>query len=176
MESRHKRNLVAGQDALAAGLPVPLFDRFDEEMDNSRMIDPYRIQTLPLLLQSIQKEIENLLNTRLSSHRFAGSSFEPRSQPQTVLDYGLPDFAHLSAGSPLDAVTLASVVSGKIAAFEPRLQNPILELHGAPDNPARMIGMLSGTIRLEQVSHPVSFPVDLGESAGVLIGPGEMVN
>jgi len=158
---------------LVAGLPVPLFDRFDEERDDSRMSDPYRIQTLPLLLESIQKEIESFLNTRLPPRHFAGSSWEPFSKPQTVLDYGLPDFAHLSAGNPLDAMNLASAISEKIAAFEPRLQNPVLELHGIPDDPARLIGILRGTVQLANVSHPVSFPINLGQSDGAFIGPGE---
>lgn len=175
MESRHKRDLLARSVGLVSGLPVPLFDRFDEELDDGRTMEPYRIHTLSLLLESIQKEIENLLNTRLPPRRFAGSSWEPLSLPQTVLDYGLPDFSSLSAGSPFDTAKVASAVSAKIAAFEPRLQNPVLELQPAPDDPARMIGTLRGTVRMEQVNHPVSFPVSFGQHDGPALGAGEAI-
>lgn len=147
---------------------VPLFDRFDEERDDSRVAEPYRVQGLSLLLESIQREIENLLNTRLPPVHSAATNWEPISEPQTVLDYGLPAFSTLSAESPTDIGLLSKVVVGKIAAFEPRLQNPKLELVPDPDDPAGMFGTLRGTVRVDKGLQTVSFPVSLrnhGETA-----------
>lgn len=170
MESRHQRNGLNGHTIAVVGLPVPLFDRFDEERDDDRMVEPYRIQGLPLVLESIQKEIQNLLNTRLPPLRVAGSSWEPLSQPQTVLDYGLPEFAPLAADNPPDQAFLSSAIAAKIAAFEPRLLNPVVELHGSPDNPSQMSGTLEGTIKLQGMSYPVRFPfsLDRGDGAKIL--------
>jgi type VI secretion system lysozyme-like protein len=170
MESRHQRGVLNGRTGAVAGLAVPLFDRFDEERDDSRMSEPYKIHELQLVLESIQKEIENLLSTRLPTFRDGASSWEPLSQPQTVLDYGLPEFAPIAAGNPLDQAFLSAVIAAKIAAFEPRLQNPMVELHGVADNPSQLIGTLEAAIKLQGMSHPVRFPffLDRGEGATVL--------
>ena len=175
MEPRHQRNNLERRPTLVAGLPVPLFDRFIEDLDDSRIVEPYRIQDLPLLLESIQKEIGNLLNTRVPPRRPPAISWEPVSEPQTVLDYGLPVFSALSAGSSADLKLLCDAIVGRIAAFEPRLESPELELRSDPENPAGMIGLLRGSVRLGKVTQPVSFPVSLrnhGEDAA--ISPAEI--
>ena len=174
MEPRHQRNNLERRPTLVAGLPVPLFDRFAEDLDDSRIVEPYRIHDLPLILESIQKEIGNLLNTRVPPRRPPAISWEPVSEPQTVLDYGLPSFSALSAGSPADLKLLCDSIIGKIAAFEPRLENPAIELRGDPEDPAGMIGILRGSVTLGNVTQPVSFPVSLrnhGEDA--TISPAE---
>jgi type VI secretion system protein ImpF len=172
MEPRHQRDLVGRRTVLSAGLAAPLFDRFDEDLDDSRVIEPYRIQNLSLLLESVRREIDNLLSTRVPPRRQPDSGWQPRSQPQTVIDYGLPAFSALEAGSPMDAAFLSSAVVDKIIAFEPRLRNPALELRAQPDNPSAMVGILRGTLQLEGVTQPVQFQVNCdhhGESAAVLI-------
>ena len=170
MESRNQRDYLERHPRLVAGRPVPLFDRFLEDLDDRRIAEPYRIQSFDLLLESIQKQIENLLNTRLPPRRPPVTSWEPVSEPQTVLDYGLPTISPLSSGSATDGKLLQETILKKIAAFEPRLIEPRLELHGDPEDPAGMIGMLRGKVRMDKMSQPVCFPVSLrdhGESATI---------
>ena len=170
MEPRNQRSHVERSPRLVAGLAVPLFDRFIEDLDDRRIVEPYRVQDLSLLLESIQREIENLLNTRLPPRHPPAGSWEPISEPQTVLDYGIPAFSPLSSESLTDANLLRETVLGKIAAFEPRLLNPSLDLRADPDDPAGMLGMLRGAVRLGRVTRPVCFPVSLrhhGESASI---------
>jgi len=170
MESRHQRRHLERRPTLVAGLPVPLFDRFIEDLDDSRIAEPYRIQDLPLVLESIQKEIGNLLNTRVPPRRPPAISWEPVSEPKTVLDYGLPAFSALSAGNSWDLKLLSESIVGRIAAFEPRLESPELDLRSDPENPSAMIGLLHGSVRLGKVTQPVSFPVSLrnhGEDAAI---------
>jgi type VI secretion system lysozyme-like protein len=170
MEPGNQRNLVERRPRLVAGLGVPLFDRFLEDLDDARIVEPYRIQDLSLLLESIQREIENLLNTRLPPRHPPAGGWEPISEPQTVLDYGIPALSPLSSGSLTNTNLLRETVLGKIAAFEPRLQNPSLDLRADPDDPAGMLGMLRGTVRFDRVTQPVCFPLSLrhhGESAAV---------
>jgi type VI secretion system lysozyme-like protein len=171
MESRDQLRDLDRGPRMVAGLPVPLFDRFLEEVDDRRIVEPYRIQSLELLLESIQREIENLLNTRLPPRLLPITSWEPISEPQTVLDYGLPGFSPLSSGSPTDSTLLRATILRKIACFEPRLLDPYLELRDDPDDPAGMIGTLRGMVRLDKINQPVCFPVSLrdhGESAVIL--------
>jgi type VI secretion system lysozyme-like protein len=170
MESGDKLHRVERPPRLVAGLAVPLFDRFIEDLDDRRIVEPYRVQDLSLLLESIQREIENLLNTRLPPRHLPVGGWEPISEPQTVLDYGIPAFSPLSSGSLTDANLLRETVLGKIAAFEPRLLSPSLDLRADPDDPAGMLGMLRGSVRLGRVTQPVCFPVSLrhhGESATI---------
>ena len=171
MESRHKRDLVEQRLGRSAGLPTPLFDRFDEELDDSRAVEPYRVQHLSLLFESVGQEINRLLNTRVAPRRAPDSPWEPHSRPQTVIDYGLPAFSALEAGNPADVEFLSTAIRDKIAAFEPRLKNPVVELHPVPDNPSAIVGTLRGTLQLESVPYPVQFDVycdHRGESARVL--------
>ncbi|MBB6143623.1 type VI secretion system lysozyme-like protein [Silvibacterium bohemicum] len=171
MEPRNQRGHLERHPRLVAGVPVPLFDRFDEDLDDSRILEPYRIQSLELLLESIQKEVENLLNTRLPPRQRPVTSWEPISEPQTVLDYGLPAFSPLGSGRATDSRLLKQTILRKIASFEPRLIDPQLELHSDPDDPAGMLGTLRGKVRLDNMNQPVCFPVSLrdhGESATIL--------
>jgi type VI secretion system protein ImpF len=176
MEPSHQRDQLKRQPTLVAGSGVPLFDRFVEDLDDSRIVEPYRLHDLSLLLESIQKEIGNILNTRLPPRRPPASGWEPVSEPQTILDYGLPSFSALSAGRLMDTKQLGDTVLGKIAAFEPRLQNPVLELRGDPDDPTGMVGTLRGSVLLGRVTQPVCFPVSLrhhGDEAN--ISPAEII-
>jgi len=174
MEPRNQFRDLVRHPRLVAGLSVPLFDRFLEDVDDRRIVEPYRIHSLELLLESIQKQIENLLNTRLPPRRRPVTSWEPVSEPQTVLDYGLPAFSPLSSGSPTDSRLLRETILRKISCFEPRLVDPQLELHNDPEDPAGITGTLRGKVRLNQLNQPVCFPVSLrdhGESA--TISPAE---
>ena len=56
MEPRNQRGHVERSPRLVAGLAVPLFDRFIEDLDDRRIVEPYRVQDLSLLLESIQRE------------------------------------------------------------------------------------------------------------------------
>ena len=174
MEPRDQYPKLERSPRLVAGAPVPLFDRFAEDLDDFRVVEPYRVHDRSLLLESIQREIENLLNTRLPPRRAPAVAWEPISEPQTVLDYGLPAFSPLSSGSPTDSTLLRETILRKIRAFEPRLQNLALELRADPDDPAGMIGILRGSVKLDRVNEPVCFPISLrehGESA--TISPAE---
>jgi type VI secretion system lysozyme-like protein len=173
MEPGNQRDHLRRFPGLVAGLAVPLFDRFNEDLDDRRIVEPFRVEELALILESIQRELENLLNTRLPPRQPPAYSWEPVSEPQTVLDYGIPAISPLGAGSPTDTDLLRRTVLAKIVSFEPRLENPALELRGDPEDPAAMIGTLRGSVRLDNISRPVCFPVSLrqhGESAAIAAG------
>src|SRR5258708_23264182 len=106
MDPRNQLRDLVRNPRLVAGLPVPLFERFLEDVDDRRIVEPYRIHSLELLLESIQKQIENLLNTRLPPRRRPVTSWAPISVPQTVLDYGLPAFSPLASHRPTDSARL----------------------------------------------------------------------
>jgi type VI secretion system lysozyme-like protein len=163
MESSHQRNFVARRAVLVSGLPVPLFDRLREDLDDARIVEPYCVQDRNLVFESIQRELKDLLNTRLPPRQHLSDSTQPASLPQTVIDYGLPGFC-LPNGDSMDSAVLARIVAGKIAAFEPRMQNPSVTLRANPDNPSGMLGTISGEVRLDQASYMVSFQMNSSSS------------
>lgn len=176
MESRDKLRDVSWNPRLIRGLPVPLFERFREDVDDRRVLEPYRIHTLELLLKSIQREIAHLLNTRLPPKEQPATSWVPISEPETVLDYGLPAFSSMSSGSTTDIALLRETVLRKLARFEPRLIDPQLELHPDPEDPAGMLGVLRGKVRLDLTNQPIHFELKLGdhgESATILSASAE---
>jgi type VI secretion system protein ImpF len=171
MESRDKLHKLSWSPRLSPGLPVPLFERFDEEIDDRRVLEPYRIQTLELLLESIQKELSHLLNTRLPPRKEPQSGWESISEPETVLDYGLPAFSSLESGAMTDQKLLRETLLKKIQSFEPRLLDPQLDLRSDPENPAAMLGFLRGRVQLNSVIYPIDFSLKLdkyGASAAVV--------
>jgi type VI secretion system lysozyme-like protein len=173
MESRKQFHKLSWRPQLFPGLPVPLFDRFDEEIDDWRVLEPYLVQTLDLLRESIQKELSNLLNTRLPPRKPPQSGWSSVSEPETVLDYGVPALSSLESGSMTDHQLLRETILKKIRRFEPRLIDPHLELRSNPENPAAMLGFLRGKVILDSVMHPIDFSLKLdehGESAAVVAG------
>lgn len=86
-----------------------VFDRFFGLKRNSADIESDAVAT-------IIESVGRLLNTR-SSCPASQSLSTPR---QTVLDYGLPDFIHLSPQSRTDAEFLSKIVANAIRWHEPR--------------------------------------------------------
>jgi type VI secretion system protein ImpF len=69
--------------------------------------------------ESVLRDLSYLMNTR-SPVRAADYDKENL----TVLDYGIPDFAHYSPESSEDQVLIARSIEHSIRMFEPRLRDP----------------------------------------------------
>lgn len=145
------------------GSRVLLFDRLvDENPGEKKEHTSYRVYDRDGLMQSVQRELVRLLNTRRSaSHILAPSK-------ATVLDYGIPDFSSYSAASPTDRQTLSSLISSAIAAFEPRLQSVRVELLESTKNYRSVDGTIYGMLRIGILMEPVAFPVLLHRESGVI--------
>lgn len=124
---------------------------------------PFRAYELQALIDSVLRELQCLLNTRLPVA--AGRSDE---STQTILNFGLPDFSLLNAASPGDREALAALIEVKIAAFEPRLRQVRVTLDADSSNRSRVTGTMRGMLQTASFSEPVSFPVVLGRSGIVL--------
>jgi type VI secretion system lysozyme-like protein len=102
--------------------------------------------------------VEKLLNTR-SPYSLTVCTALPR---RTVIDYGLPDFLHLSPLSRAASYQLARAVKDTIAAHEPRLIVTSVDVQ--LPRPCRDIFrvLIAGTIKtLAGNLESVSFPVDV---------------
>lgn len=97
---------------------VPLFDRLLSEGTGTLgdMAGPHRSFGRHDLIESVRRELERLFNTRCSL-----PAHELDERERTVLDYGLPDFSHLSPLRGEDRERLIASLKQAIRAYEPRL-------------------------------------------------------
>jgi type VI secretion system lysozyme-like protein len=129
------------------------------DLDPKSSHDPQEFRVLGLddLKASIKRELERLLDTR----RSVGIGDEKITPPpETVLDYGLPDWSTLSPTSGQDMEALARAARIAIRAFEPRLLDPVVTVVRPKDGVNRITLVIKGSVRLDTVVEPVSFPID----------------
>ena len=154
---------------ITEGVRVPLFDRLvataahprtGDDRHDRRMLDRAGLRA------SIEREVERLLKTRtpLAIDRLA-------RRPRSTLDYGLPD---LSTFRPLDLDgerRLARLIEQTVTAFEPRLHAPQVAIERLADRRLAVQAVITGTVSLDGMAEPVTFPVLLegaeGEDADV---------
>jgi len=144
------------------GVRAPLFDRLAADGGGSgngggagggRMLDRAGLQ------RSIRRELDRLLNTRAP---LAADLLGRR--PRGTLDYGLPD---LSLFWPFDSdseTRLAQLIGATVAAFEPRLLGPRVTVERAGNERGRLRATVTGSIALDGMVEPVSFPILLTDS------------
>lgn len=148
---------------MAIRVRAPLFDRLvDLHPRAPGEPRPFRTLDGKGLLESVRRELERLLNTRSS---LPVDRLEELPE-LTVLDYGIPDLSAFSAGSPEDHVRLAAVVARAVAAFEPRLTHPRVEVLTLEDHGRSLRLRVHGTLVVDELSLPVSFPTVLGLATG----------
>jgi type VI secretion system protein ImpF len=161
MESSDQRDDIEIQPRPVHGRCALLFDRLDAD---DAPDEPYRVDEWNAIRRSVAREIQNLLNTRLPPGRW-----EAISEPQTVIDYGLPDFSALSAASVSDRQVMAEVITRKLAAFEPRLSQVRLEFRPHPTDQTAMIGAIEANLSIGTLSQPVSFPLQISTQGEVAV-------
>jgi type VI secretion system protein ImpF len=134
-----------------------LFERLTDAEPRSRKEEaqPFRVNDVRALKESVRRELGRLLNTR----RHARSGSGAGEDGLTVLDYGLPDFSPLSASSGDDQNRLAAEVAAAIAAFEPRLSGVRVRVERLHGEDRALLLRVEGHLAVGSLSEPVSFPV-----------------
>lgn len=126
--------MSAPSDALPALMPSLL----------DRLLDPHSMGTsgrpgygLQQMIDSVRADLEDLLNTRCPTRAV------PRAFPEvqnSIVTYGLPDFASLSAATLGEREDIGRVIEELIARFEPRLRQiraTIVEVDDGDDRHVR---------------------------------------
>jgi type VI secretion system protein ImpF len=108
-----------------------------------RLIDPSSGGTawrrgygLEQMMQSVQRDLEDLLNTR-QTH--IGLPAEYKEVHNSIFAYGLPDLNSLSAITTHQRAQIGRAIETIIARFEPRLKDIKATLIEAGDNKARTV-------------------------------------
>lgn len=147
------------------GAKALLFERLvDEDPHTPGEAQPFRIYGVGALRASVGRELMRLLNTRCP--RLGGVVNEA---DRTILDYGIPDFAHLSAGSDTDTQQLARILERTIAIYEPRLKNVQVTVERSRLSQSAVVGSIEGLLVVGNVNEPVSFPLLLALKTGEVV-------
>lgn len=99
-------------------LQMSLLDRLIDDAPGQKDLGRQRRGfDLKALRQSVRRDLENLLNTRVQWHVWPESYTE---LPQSLLNYGLPDFSVMVVDSIEGRQQLCRAVEQCIRRFEPR--------------------------------------------------------
>lgn len=147
------------------GAKALLFERLvDEDPHTPGEAQPFRIYGMAALRASVGRELMRLLNTRCP--RLGGPKDEG---DRTILDYGIPDFSHLAAGSDTDARQLARILEKAISVYEPRLRQVKVTIEPSTKSKNSVVGSIEGSLVAGMVNEPVSFPLVLSIKSGEVI-------
>jgi type VI secretion system protein ImpF len=103
-------------------VPSVLDRLIDLDPRSSRDESSTRAQSVRELRRVVERDLENLLNTRNSFADLAPGFTEIG---QSILTFGLPDFSAAHLNSPRDQARLRLVLEAVLKKFEPRLMSPV---------------------------------------------------
>ncbi len=164
MEPDDQRPLLGQQPRLSKGQLTPLFERLVEQYPPAG--EPLRSYDVAAASESVRREVDRVLNTRCIAS--AGAS-----RQNTVMQYGVPDFSHISVASTPDLLALSHRLTQAIQSFEPRLANVQVELQPDPRNPNGAVGHLHARLQIRMVSEAICFPLTLGRNGRASIAQPE---
>jgi type VI secretion system lysozyme-like protein len=175
MESRDKYPNLERDPRPSRGLGVPLFERltssgeaFSSEKFGSPP-EPFRTLDPNATIESIRRDLQRLLNTRTPPGASAADG-----RTVTSINYGLPDFAHISPADVPTFETLAKSIGRVIEAFEPRIGQVRVTLKSHPSDPCALVGAVEGNVRIGLIAEPVYFPLEMLTGAGsAVVGESE---
>ena len=111
--------------------------------------------TIEELKDAVARDLEALLNTR-STIRVDGLSAYPECA-QSMVSYGLCDFADRSLSSPTDRAAICASIENTIARHEPRLGAVKAQLEVRAESVNRLDFSISGVLVGSLSQEPVSF-------------------
>ncbi|QDV25571.1 type VI secretion system baseplate subunit TssE [Aureliella helgolandensis] len=145
-----------------------VYDRLLDDAPESQTEAPHsRAQLLRELKASVRRDLENLLNTRISLYAIPDDLPELKT---SVLNYGIPDFTGLSMGSRAQREKLRGLVEDAVRRFETRFIEVRVEMVTSGDGENvrdRAIKFrIDGILYAEPSPEPVSFDSQLRPQLG----------
>jgi type VI secretion system lysozyme-like protein len=134
--------------------PALLFDKLADSASIPFSMDWER-DDLGDVKTSIRRELAQLLSARRPI-RLDEARVSP---PETVLDYGLPDWTTVAPGSHADRRALERATRDAILLYEPRLHDPVVELIDDRRSFGQLTLVIHGKIAIDDRAEAVSFPI-----------------
>ena len=147
-------------------IPSILDRLLDDEPDNRHERPASRAQVLRELKQSVRRDLEHLLNTRVCLRELPSDLEEIQT---SVLNYGIPDFGGLAMASSDQQELLRRRVEDVIRKFETRFKQVRVEFAlDSRDKLQRTIRFrIHGVLHAEPAPEPVAFDSQLSPTLGL---------
>ena len=113
---------------------------------------PLRILNRRGFKAALRRDLSWLFNTRTP---LSGAEFD--TAELTTIDFGIPDFAGMSAANPDDRALVARRMTRAVRAFEPRLDRVRGDVEPSASDARRMEAVLSGKLVVGEIREPISF-------------------
>lgn len=141
-----------------------ILDRLiDTEPDKSDEPVQKRSMSYSQLRGSIERDLENLLNTRCFPEEIPASSREIR---KSLLLYGLPDFTSRNPSTPSVRTELRQEIERAITLFEPRLRNVTVRVESPVRGEQRFMFKISALLHLDDGDESVNFDTYFDSNRG----------
>ena len=141
-----------------------IIDRLvDYEPDNSREAPKSRSQSLKELKQSVMRDVEWLLNTRITHEDIPEGLKEVN---KSLAIYGLPDFVGMSSKDQDDRKGLIKNIERALRIFEPRFMNLKVTLKDLDTLERGVRFHIEANLRLEPTPEPIVFDTVLKVGSG----------
>jgi type VI secretion system protein ImpF len=111
--------MASRQDRVSL-MPSILDRLLGQEVPSQEQLHRNRMAFIRQLKVSLQRDLENLLNTRC---RCGGYPAEFSELEVSLVNYGIPDFTGANVGSQVSRDEFLSTIQEAIQRFEPRLKN-----------------------------------------------------
>ena len=150
--------------------PSVLDRLIDDEPKKSRESPLSRAASLRQLKRAVKRNLEWLLNTRYIEDEISPGLKEVAN---SLADYGLPDFSHLSFKNPADIARLRNIIKNAITIFEPRLKDIEVTVEPRREGERHVRFRVSARLRVEPKPEPVTFDTLLQLGNGQYVVQGE---
>ena len=145
-------------------LTASILDRLlDMEPSLSSESAQYRVVSERQILDSVFRDIENLLNTRCSPIELPASFNRLKG---SLIRYGLKDSTVENPESALVRQKLCKEIEKTISLFEPRLRKPVVRVETRGGKKRELFFRISGILVVEPLAEPVSFDTFLDINRG----------
>jgi type VI secretion system protein ImpF len=132
-----------------------ILDRLiDREPRVSSEPTPHRTQHLALIKDAVKRDLEWLLNSR---QLVADRPAELEQLAQSLLNYGLPDFAASMLNNPQDQDRMRRSVEEAIARFDPRLSRVRVTLIENREYDRTLRFRIDAMLEVEPAPEPITF-------------------
>jgi type VI secretion system protein ImpF len=145
------------------GAPIPLFDRLEDDEPGIPTERPIkRFYSKPELVESIEREVGRLLNTRTSATKEVYQELGA-----TVINFGLPEMYGLADFSKVDGPnmqqwdTFCRLCEQTISFYEPRLTNVQATVIGYEREKQGLNIQLQADLAVGKIQTEVTFPLFL---------------
>lgn len=149
-----------------AGVKKPLFDRLiDNELEVETEHPKKVILNKNQVIESIVKEVDILLNTRLSATAKIYAKYKDMEYGMGLpWMYGIPDFNSIDAANKTSWPKIAKIFEKAISYFEPRLKMVKVTIDNFDGKSQSLNISIRGQVNLENYQQPVFFGIEVKDA------------